>query len=256
MEARKHGLEHDEEPTLPEAGFATVEESEIGKKRRGKIELTDDDMTAQAFLFFLGGFETVSTQMCFIAYELAVNPEIQEKLRQEVFHTQKVCQNNLTYEALMNMKYMDMVVTESMRKWPNGIALDRVCTKPFTIHPENPDEKPVYLQKGSVVVIPIYGIHRNPEFYSDPDRFDPERFNDENKKNVKPYSYLPFGLGPRGCLGSRFALLEIKCLFYYLLATFEVVPVDRTQIPLKYSKKALTMTAEKGFWLGFKKLNN
>lgn len=253
MEARKHGLQHDDTAHLPEAGFATIEESEIGKKEKGKINISDEDITAQAFLFFLAGFDTISMQMSFMSHELAVNPEIQEQLRKEVDETLRKFDNVLTYEALLGMKYMDMVVSETLRKWTTGIATDRICTKSFTIEPKLPNEKPLFIEKGTPVVLPMYAIHRDPKYYPDPEKFDPERFNDENKRKINPYTYVPFGVGPRACIGTRLALLEIKTLFCYLLAQFEIVPIEQTQIPLKFSKRALNMVVEKGFWLGLKR---
>jgi cytochrome P450 family 9 len=97
------------------------------------------------------------------------------------------------------------------------------------------------------------GLHRDPQYWPEPDRFDPERFSEENKMKINPYTFLPFGVGPRNCIGSRFALLETKTLFFYILAHFEIVPVEKTQIPLQLSRKTFAMTAEKGFWLGFKR---
>lgn len=253
MEARKHGLKQEEVPNLPETGFATVDNFDLDEKQKEDTELTDEDIAAQAFLFFLGGFETVSQQMCFLAHELAVHPDIQKKLREEILSTLDKCQNNLTYEALMGMKYLDMVVSESLRLWPNALALDRQCTKEYTIQPELPNENPILIKKGEVLVIPVFGLHRDPQYYPNPESFDPERFNDENKKNIQPYTYLPFGSGPRNCIGSRFALLDLKTLFVCLIAKFELVPVEQTQIPLKFSKTALNITPENGFWLGFKR---
>ncbi|KAJ8916081.1 hypothetical protein NQ315_004447, partial [Exocentrus adspersus] len=116
-------------------------------------------------------------------------------------------------------------------KWPNAIVTDRICTKSYTIQPTSPEEKPVNLEKGSAIWLPVYAIHRDPQYYPDPERFDPERFNDENKGNIKPYTYFPFGLGPRNCIGSRFALLETKTVFFHILNNFEIVPVEKSAIP-------------------------
>lgn len=101
--------------------------------------------------------------------------------------------------------------------------------------------------------MPIYGLHHDPKYFKDPEQFDPERFNDENKPKIVPYTYMPFGAGPRKCIGYRFALLEIKILFFYLLRTYEIVTVEKTQIPVKMCKKALNMTPEDGLWLGLKR---
>ncbi|CAH1376298.1 unnamed protein product [Tenebrio molitor] len=254
MEARKSGMTHEETQPQQDAGFATVQESELVKSTKTpKAEITDQDITAQALGFFFAGFDSVSSLMCFMSHELGVNPDVQERLIQEVDDTFESCKGKLTYEALSGMKYMDMVVSEALRKWPPAIAVDRVCTKPYTIEPKTPDEKPVHLENNSLIWLPIMGLHRDPQYWPDPDRFDPERFSEENKANINSYAFLPFGSGPRNCMGSRFALLETKTLFFYILSRFEIVPVEKTQIPLQLSRKTFNVTAEKGFWLGFKR---
>ncbi|XP_044253698.1 cytochrome P450 9e2-like isoform X2 [Tribolium madens] len=256
LEARKNGFKHEEREQTLDTGFATVEESDIGKNGTVKQQITDEDITAQALLFFFGGFDSVSSLMCFMSYELGTNPDIQEKLRQEIDETLESCNGKLTYEALMKMKYMDMVISETLRLWPTAVAADRVCNKPYTIEPKNPAEKPIHLPKNSVVWLPIFAIHRDPEYFPEPNRFDPERFSDENKNNIKPYTYMPFGAGPRNCIGSRFALLETKALFFHILSKFEIVPVEKTEIPLQLNRKSFSMTAENGFWFGLKRREN
>ncbi|XP_063916556.1 cytochrome P450 9e2-like [Zophobas morio] len=254
LEARKNGLKHEETELLQDTGFATAAESEFNKNpKNAKAEITDEDITSQALIFFFAGFDAVSSLMSFMSHELAVNPDVQTRLIEEVDATLEACEGKLTYEALLGMKYLDMVVSETLRKWPNSSAVDRVCTKPYTIEAKYPDERPIHLEKNDVVWLPIFGIHRDPQYYPEPDRFDPERFNDENKVNIKPYTYLPFGSGPRNCIGSRFALLETKTLFFYTLTHFEFVPVEKTQIPLVLSSKGINFVAENGFWLGLKR---
>ncbi|XP_074040534.1 cytochrome P450 9e2-like isoform X2 [Leptinotarsa decemlineata] len=251
IQARK-GIQQKEENVGVDTGFATVVEADLGK---GKMkEITNMDITAQALIFFFAGFDAVSALMCFMSYELAVNPDIQAKLRKEIEDTLSGCGKEITYEALLKMKYMDMVMSESLRKWPNAVATDRVCTKPYVIEPTNPEEKPLYIEKNTLLMIPIVGIHRDPKYYPEPMRFNPERFSDENKGKIDPFTYLPFGLGPRNCIASRFALLEAKVVFFHLLSHFELVPVEKTPIPLKISKQSFNMVAEGGFWLGLKRL--
>ncbi|XP_072400637.1 cytochrome P450 9e2-like [Diabrotica undecimpunctata] len=252
MEARKGN--HQKEEKVIDAGFAVVQESNLEKVV--SKEMTDLDITAQALIFFFAGFETVSSTMCFVAYELACNPDIQSKLRDEIRETLVQCNGKITYEALLKMKYLDMVISESMRKWPAALAVDRVCTKPYTLKPETSDEKTLHLDIGTIIWFPVFSIHRDPKYFPDPERFDPERFNDENKGNINPYAYLPFGVGPRNCIGSRFALLEIKVLFFHLLSNFEIVPGPKTEIPLQISKKQFNLTAENGFWFNLRKIKN
>ncbi|RZC32291.1 p450 domain containing protein, partial [Asbolus verrucosus] len=119
--------------------------------------------------------------MCFISYELALHPDIQEKLIEEIDTTAECCDNGLTYEAVKSMKYLDMVVSETLRKWPITPFVTRVCTKPYTIEPKRPTEQPINLGHNAIIWLPIYGLHRDPKYFPDPDRFDPDRFSDENK---------------------------------------------------------------------------
>ncbi|KAF5271173.1 hypothetical protein FQR65_LT17688 [Abscondita terminalis] len=253
MEARK-GSNLYEEDHLPDSGLAAVKE--INADKKPKLELSDDDITAQALIFIFGGFDTSSSLASFIAYELAMNPEIQEKLHAEIDDTLNDCNGKLTYEALHKMKYMDMVVSETLRKWPPGFQTDRICAKDYMIEPEHPWEKPLLIEKDTMVIIPVVGVHHDPEYYPNPEVFDPERFNDDNKHNIKPYSYLPFGIGPRICIASRFALMENKALMFHLLSKFEIVRTKKTPFPLQVAKGSITFTAEGGFWLGLKRRNN
>lgn len=112
LEARKNGLKHEEQAEIPDTGFATVGESELGKATETrKREITDEDITAQALIFLLAGFEAVATSMCFSIYELAVNSEVQTKLREEIDKAWSECKGKLTYESIAKMKYLDMVVS-------------------------------------------------------------------------------------------------------------------------------------------------
>ena len=112
MEARKEKERQDHQQDLVDTGFATVEESGVHLNRKVmKSELTDIDITAQAMIFFIAGFDTVSLLMCFMCHELALHPDIQERLQKEVDETKKECGGKLIYETLMKMKYMDMVMS-------------------------------------------------------------------------------------------------------------------------------------------------
>ncbi|KAK5641883.1 hypothetical protein RI129_010430 [Pyrocoelia pectoralis] len=253
MEARKGKLKHERSSEIIDSGFAVIEESEIGKQEgRQKLQLTDDDVTAQALIFFFAGFETVATLMCFAAYELAIDPSIQEKLQEEVDNVVREGNGTLTYEALMKMEYLDMVISETLRKWPPIAVIDRLCVKPYTIQPERKNEKPVNLKKGDVLMMIPYGMHLDEKYFPNPDRFDPERFNKENRKNIAPYTYFPFGIGPRSCIGNRFALLETKILIFNILRHFDIVVVDKSVVPIKLARKQTSLNSEKGFWFGLK----
>lgn len=90
-----------------------------------------------------------------------------------------------------------------MRKYPPGMFLAKTCTKEFTFPPPNKDGtgKEVLIEEGTSIIIPLYSLHHDPEFYPNPEKFDPERFTEENKNSRPKCTYIPFGDGPRMCLG-------------------------------------------------------
>ncbi|KAJ8967929.1 hypothetical protein NQ314_002570 [Rhamnusium bicolor] len=139
-----------------------------------------------------------------------------------------------------------------LRKWPIVLSSDRLCSQSYTIQPSKSDEKPVHIEKGTVVMIPIFGLHRDAQYYPDPERFDPERFSEQNKDNLNTNSYLPFGAGPRGCIGNKISLLQVKTIFYHVLTHFEVVPCRETRIPIELNRKSITLMCEGKVWLGLK----
>lgn len=162
------------------------------------LDWTDEDLVAQCVIFFLAGFTGVSTTFAFLCYELGLNPDIQERLHEEILETKEQLNGKqLTFEALQRMKYMDMVVSEVLRKWPVGTMMDRSVSKQYLL--EQNDGTRVLLEPNNVIWIPTFAIHRDPKLYPNPEVFDPERFSDENKKNIHPCGYIPFGSGPRNC---------------------------------------------------------
>jgi cytochrome P450 len=126
--------------------------------------------------------------MNFILFELAINQDVQRKLRNEI--TEKLNENEgiLSYDSLNEMKYLDMVVSETLRKYPPINVVTRKCTKEYQI----PNSKLV-VPKGTQVTIPIYSLQRDPQYFPEPDKFDPERFSSENIHKIRPFTYLPFG---------------------------------------------------------------
>nr|XP_009934798.1 PREDICTED: cytochrome P450 3A9-like [Opisthocomus hoazin] len=193
--------------------------------------LTDIEVITQAFIFIFAGYEPTSNLLGYLAYELAVHPDVQQKLLEEI---DTILPNKapLTYEAVMQLDYLDMAVSETLRLFPLGGRLERACKKDVQING-------VTIPKGTVVMIPPYSLHRNPEYWPNPEEFRPERFSKENKEAINPYVYLPFGAGPRNCIGMRFALLSLKIAITMLLQHFTFQTCKETQIPLKLSSQGL-----------------
>lgn len=88
---------------------------------------------------------------------------------------------------------------ESLRMWPPALAFDRICSKQYSF--QDFDGKNIAINKGENVWVPIMGIHRDERYYPNPTKFDPDRFSDENKANINAQAFLPFGSGPRNCIG-------------------------------------------------------
>uniref|UniRef100_A0A8C5IUA8 unspecific monooxygenase n=1 Tax=Junco hyemalis TaxID=40217 RepID=A0A8C5IUA8_JUNHY len=193
--------------------------------------LTDIEVLAQAFIFIFAGYEPTSNTLGFLAYELAMHPDVQEKVLQEI-DTVLPNKGPLTYEAIMKLEYLDMTVNETLRVYPLGGRIERTCKKDVEING-------VTIPKGVVVTIPPYVLHRDPEYWPNPDEFRPERFSKENKESIDPYTYLPFGAGPRNCIGMRFALLILKVAIVSLLQHFTFQTCKETQIPIKLSSVGL-----------------
>ncbi|KAL0107513.1 hypothetical protein PUN28_014675 [Cardiocondyla obscurior] len=219
----------------------------------GEDKLTLDDIVSQAFIFFFAGFDTSSTLMCFAAHELAVHQDIQERLYKEVLEHLAEGNGEITYESMTKMTYMDMVLNEALRKYPPVVMLDRLCAKRFELPPAAPGYKSVIVEPENSLLFPIYSLHHDPKYFPNPQKFDPERFSEENKDKIVPYSYLPFGEGPRKCIGNRFVLMETKMLLAHLLQKFTLKMVDKTEEPVVFSKKEFTLKPVGGFWIGLEK---
>lgn len=213
-----------------------------------KPELSIEKMTSQAFIFFFAGFDTTSTLMSFAVHEIAVNTEVQKTLQEEIDEVLKKSDGDPSYETISGMQYLEAVTYEALRLYPAAVAVDRVCTKDFELPPAVPGAKPYMVKEGDALILPMWAIHRNPKYFPDPEKFDPERFLRDNEALDSP-AYFPFGVGPRMCIGNRFAILETKVLIFHLLAKCTIKPAKRMKLPMKISSSSVAVTAEGGFWL-------
>ncbi|XP_076663919.1 cytochrome P450 9e2-like isoform X7 [Andrena cerasifolii] len=207
-----------------------------------------EEMTNQAFVFFFAGVQTTSTFLCFAAHEIAMNPEVKAKLRAEIEELGRKTNGNPTYEDIRDMQYMDAVLHESLRLYSLAF-MDRICVKEFQLPPATPDSKPVTIKPGRVVWFLPFSLQRDGAHFPDPMKFKPERFL---KGEVPQHAYVPFGVGPRLCIGNRFALMEAKVLMFHLLWRCDLEPSADTPVPMKLNRKSFVLAAENGFWLNFR----
>lgn len=150
----------------------------------------------------MAGFDTSSTLLSFLSHELTANPDIQQKLYEEVQRTNESLNGKrLTYDVLQKMKYMDACVSETLRHWPPAAITDRICVKDYDYDDGQVSFK---IEKGTYFFVSIFGLHHDEKYWKNPDIFDPERFSDENKHKINTGAFLPFGIGPRNCIGNVF----------------------------------------------------
>uniref|UniRef100_A0A182P2T5 Uncharacterized protein n=1 Tax=Anopheles epiroticus TaxID=199890 RepID=A0A182P2T5_9DIPT len=249
LQARKNtlGSEKQDDETLQDAGFSTAQTHAIEQKVEGRLSWEDDDITGAAASFFFGGIETTTTLLCFTSYELAINPSIQDRLRAEIDEHRESLPDGKTptYEVLQKMKYLDKVVSESLRRWtPFGLT-NRRCTKDYTF--TNTDGTQITIERGQNISIPLKSFHLDEKFFPDPLRFDPERFADPN--NINQDAYVPFGTGLRNCIGSRLALMQAKCFLFYMLSNFIIKPDTKLTIPIVIDETSAGLNAKHGFWM-------
>ncbi|EDW74201.1 uncharacterized protein Dwil_GK21513 [Drosophila willistoni] len=211
--------------------------------------LTFDELLAQAFIFFVAGFETSSTTMGFALYELAQHQDIQNKIRKEVNEVLAKHNNEFTYESIKQMKYLEKSVMETLRKYPVLAHLTRLTNTDYT-----PDDSKYHIDKGTVVVIPALGIHYDPSIYPQPEKFQPERFTEEEIQARPPCTWLPFGDGPRNCIGLRFGLMQTCVGLAYLIKNYNFSVAPETPIPMKLVTKNILISAENGIPLKVEKL--
>ena len=182
---------------------------------------SDTKIIANAILFFIAGFGTTSTLLFWATAALAMNPEIQERLYDEVKEA-KEKSGQLDYETLQSIKYLDAFINETLRMYPPIIQVSRKCTEDHTL------PNGLWVEKGTNIFIPIYFIHHDEANYPEPEKFDPERFMPENKDQIEPCAFLPFVQGPRNCIGMRFALLQAKMTLANLILKYQFKKSPRT----------------------------
>ncbi|KAL6261403.1 hypothetical protein P5V15_006497 [Pogonomyrmex californicus] len=229
---------------LMEKGYVEPDdEKDITNISSNVNKLTMLEAAAQAYVFFLAGFETSATTATYCLYELAQHQDIQDKVRKEIDETLKK-HGELTYNAIIEMTYLHKVINETLRKYPPVPVLNRICTKDLNLPTTN-----IHVSEGTLITIPVFGLHRDPSIYPNPEKFDPERFNMDEIASRHPYAYLPFGEGPRVCIGMRFGYVQTKVGLVSLLSKFKFKLHPQTPIPLTFDEAAIVLSPKSGVHL-------
>lgn len=209
------------------------------KTKRG---LTDDEILATCMVFVLAGQHTTSTTLALFAHSIAQSQEIQEKLFDEI--NAVLGQDPPDYDNIQKLTYLDMCLSETMRKYPVATIINREVRNDCTING-------VKFPAGMNITIPVTSVHNDPKFWPDPDTFDPERFNEENKSKQKPFTYIPFGGGPRICIGMRLSNYQLRIAAVAMLRNFRLFPSEnKNKLNLGTGVFGLYIAPE-GIWIRF-----
>lgn len=208
------------------SNFSANIEYDVGAKNKKISHWEDEHYMAQGFIFFGAGFETTNVLLQVSTYLLAKNKDAQQELIDEIDSVLDTLDGKpVTYEALHKMKFLDNVISESLRWWPPLFAVQRQCNKDIDLKVNG---KILHIKDGDMISIPIYNIHHDENYFPNPEKFDPHRFDDDRKDSIEQGSFIPFGSGPRVCIGSRFALMEAKLLLFNLLSKFSFEVCSKT----------------------------
>lgn len=221
---------------------------------RDKKGLSQIDVAAHTVTFFFDGIETSSITMSHLLYELAKNPKAQQKLRSELAKIRKK-DGSFEYETVTELPYLENVMYENLRLNPVTPELARECSEPIDL-PIQKDKK-LHIDKGIYVTFPYRNFHRDPEYFDNPDEFNPDRFSEDNGglKRFKDMGVLfPFGDGPRICLGQRFALAQMKCAIAHVVSDFEITVAPEMPVKPEFNPLEIMLCYKSGILLKFNQI--
>ncbi|KAL0882450.1 hypothetical protein ABMA27_000928 [Loxostege sticticalis] len=222
-----------------------------GEKNKASVPVNDEFLVAQCFIFFLAGFETSATTLSYTVYEFAKNPDVMRRAQKEVDEYLLKRENKLQYDSVNELPFLDACVDETLRMYPVTPVLTREVLADTAL------PSGVKLHKGVRIHIPLQRLHYHPKYFPEPEVYRPERFLGEEKRNIVPNTYMPFGDGPRLCLGQRFAKMQILSGLVTVLKKFdfELAPgtptkpryVPYTQFPIPSHPLNVKFTPREGW---------
>nr|AZR39467.1 cytochrome P450 [Agasicles hygrophila] len=182
-------------------------------------ELTDKDVQEELNNFLFAGHDTASVTISFMFLTLSKHFDIQQKIFQEISENVGDDIKNLKTNDIQNMKYLDQVIKEVMRYRTPIPFIGRHFKEDAVIGD-------YFFPKGVNVFLLLHWLHNDNKYYSNPEKFNPERFSTENQANRAPFLYLPFSAGPRNCIGQKYGMLELKTVIIRILWEFVLLPVN------------------------------
>ncbi|XP_039270071.2 cytochrome P450 4V2-like [Styela clava] len=188
----------------------------------GKV-LSFDDIREEVDTFMFEGHDTTAAALAWALHLIGAHPDVQAKIYDELDRVLNETDSAyITMENLKKLEYLEMVVKESLRILPSVPIIGRITSKDCEMDGH-------LIPAGTDCVLFTQAVNKNPNYWTDPESFEPDRFSSENSVGRHPYSYLPFSAGPRNCIGQRFALMEEKVVLAHLLRKYAVTSCDKTK---------------------------
>ncbi|KFO35136.1 Cytochrome P450 4V2 [Fukomys damarensis] len=210
-------------------------------------KLSPEEIREEVDTFMFEGHDTTASAINLSLYLLGWYPEIQKKVDSELDEVFGKSNRPVTLEDLKKLKYLEVVIKESLRLFPPVPLFARRLN-------EDCEVAGYKVVKGTEAIIVPYALHRDPRFFPNPEEFQPERFFPENAQGRHPYSYVPFSAGPRNCIGQRFAVMEEKTILSYILRWFWVESSQKRE-ELGLSGE-LILRPNNGIWITLKRRNS
>jgi len=174
--------------------------------------MPDELVLSESMQLLVAGHETSSNALSWLLYLLSSRPDCVDRIREEFDSV--LGEKSLSFSDVPKFGFTTQVILEALRLYPPFWMVDRMALA---------DDRAgdVAIPRGSTVVVFIYGVHHAPQYWKDPESFDPERFTKAKEKLHIPFAHLPFGAGPRGCIGGNYAMLQILMILGVLLRKYD-----------------------------------
>ncbi|XP_074592911.1 cytochrome P450 4C1-like [Brevipalpus obovatus] len=186
-------------------------------------------------------YETIIISTLWFLYNMSNNPDIQEKLFEELFDFDE-SNESMTASQINELKFLDQCVRENLRIHPPVACLSRRISEEIEINGYS-------IPAGTLTATSIYSIHHDGKIYPDPEQFDPSRFDPDNITKIPPGAYIPFGDGPRRCIGERLGLLESKIILSSIIKNFRIITSKENNVKVKIDLRTTFMNPVKFYFI-------
>lgn len=210
------------------------------RQEKSEFGLSLKQIAANVFVFYVAGTDTSTDAVAYTIHELTHRPDLMEKVQAEIDEALEKSNGEITYDVVHELKLLDLCLKETLRKYPFPI-LNRECTQDYQV----PDSK-LIIRKGTPVIIPLQAYGMSEEYFPEPERYLPERF-DPAMKNYDEKAYFPFGDGPRNCIGMRMGTVVAKIALIIMLSRFNFEATHG--VKLDFARAQIALVSEGGISL-------